>query len=147
RRLMAYGVALFALSWFIHLETTLTPGLIDRAGRFKGSDYVQFYVMGSLVRDGRTGALYDARAHLDEGRRRIAPDLGLYAAHPNYGPQVALAFAPLAALPYAWSLTVFLALSLAAYALSVWIIWRDCEALRPYGRLVAVLAGASPLLL
>lgn len=147
KRLMVWGLGLFAVSWFIHLYTMTTPGLVDRVGRFKGSDYVQFYVMGSLVREGRTEALYDAQAHLAEGRRRIRPDLGLYAAHPNYGPQVALAFVPLAALPYGWSLGVFVAVSALCYAFSVWIIWRDCDALRRHGRLVAVLAAASPLLL
>ena len=147
KRLMAWGAGLFALSWFIHLHTMMTPGLVDRVGRVKGSDYVQFYVMGSLLREGRTDALYDAQAHLAEGRRRIKSDLGLYAAHPNYGPQVALAFVPLAALPYGWSLCAFLAVSTLCYAFSVWIIWRDCDALRRHGRLVAVLAAGSPLLL
>ena len=147
KRLLLWGAALCAVSWFIHLHTMTTPGLVDRVGRFKGADYVQFYVMGSLVREGRTEALYDGQAHLAEGRRQIDPKLGIYAVHPNYGPQVALAFAPLAALPYGWSLAVFLALSTLCYAFSVWIIWRDCEALRGHGRLVAVLALGSPLLL
>jgi alpha-1,2-mannosyltransferase len=147
KRLLVWGLGLLAVSWFIHLQTTMTPGLVDRVGRFKGSDYVQFYVMGSLLGEGRADALYDAHAHLSEGRRRIDPNLGLYAAHPNYGPQVALAFVPLAALPYGWSLAVFLALSGIAYAFSVWIVWRDCDALRRHGRVVAVLAAASPLLL
>lgn len=147
KRLMLWGASLCVLSWFIHLQTTLTPGLVDRAGRIKGSDYIQFYVMGSLVHEGHADALYDAQAHLTEGRRRIDSDLTLYASHPNYGPQVALAFAPLSVLPYLWSLLAFLGLSAAAYAFSVWIIWRDSEALRPHGRVVAVLAAGSPLLL
>src|SRR5574342_1372040 len=147
KRLTIWGAALCALSWFIHLHTTLTPGLVDRVGRFKGSDYVQFYVMGSLMGERRVDALYDAQAHLAEGRRRIHPDLRLYAAHPNYGPQVALAFVPFAALPYGWSLAAFLALSVVGYAISVWIVWRDCERLRRHGRVVAVLAAGSPLLL
>jgi alpha-1,2-mannosyltransferase len=124
-----------------------TPGLVDRAGRFKGSDYVQFYVMGSLARGGRIDALYDAQAHLAEARDRIDPALGLYASHPNYGPQVAMAFRPLAALPYGWSLAVFLTLASFCYAFSVWIVWRECEALREHGAMVALLAAASPLFL
>src|SRR5262245_39041939 len=123
KRLTAWGLGLFAVSWFIHLHTMSKPGLVDRDGRFKGFDYVQFYVMGSLVRDGAAGALYDAQAHVAEGRRRISPDLRLYAAHPNYGPQVALAFVPLAALPYGWSLLAFLTLSVLCYAAGVWMIW------------------------
>ena len=147
KRLMLWGAGLCGLSWFIHLHTMMTPGLVDRVGRLKGSDYVQFYVMGSLVHEGRADALYDPHAHLIEGQRTIHPKLELYAAHPNYGPQVALAFLPLALLPYGWSLAVFLTLSMVCYAIAVWIVWRDCDALRGHGRLVAVLAAGSPLLL
>src|SRR5262245_30866872 len=147
RRLRFWGAALLVLGWGVHIHTMSTPGLVDRAGRFKGSDYTQFYVMGSLARDGRLDALYDSAAHLAEGRARIDPSLGLFAAHPNYGPQIALAFAPLAALPYAASLAVFLTLTTLCYAFSVWLVWRECDALRGHGRLVALLAAASPLYL
>src|SRR5712691_2597703 len=92
KRVMTWGAGLLAVSWFIHLHTMAVPGLVDRIGRFKGTDYIQFYVMGSMVLDGRTDALYDPHAHLEEGRRRIDPDLQFYAVHPNYGPQIALAF-------------------------------------------------------
>ena len=124
-----------------------TPGLVDRAGRFKGTDHIYFYVMGSLMLDGRTEDLYSPEAHLAEGRRRIDPNLRLYQPYSNYGPQIALAFVPLARLPYASSLTVFLLFTGICYILSVWIIWRDLPGLAPYGRLVALLAAASPLFL
>jgi hypothetical protein len=123
-----------------------TPGLVDRAGRFKGTDHIYFYVMGSLMLDGRTEDLYSPEAHIAEGRRRIDSNLRLYQPHSNYGPQVALAFVPLARLSYASSLTVFLLFTAICYSLSVWIIWRDLPGLAPYGRLVALLAAASPLL-
>ena len=123
-----------------------TPGLVDRAGRFKGTDHIYFYVMGSLMLDGRTEDLYSPEAHIAEGRRRIDPNLRLYQPHSNYGPQVALAFVPLARLSYASSLTLFLLFTAICYGLSVWIIWRDLPGLAPYGRLVALLAAASPLL-
>lgn len=146
RRIIVWAAGLLVVSWFIYIHTMMVPGLVDRVGRFKGTDYIQFYVMGSLVLDGRTDAIYDPAAHIEEGRRRIDPQLQLYASHPNYGPQVALAFAPLALLPFAWSLGVFLALAIFCYAISVWIVWRECEALRSYGAVVAVVAAASPLL-
>ena len=147
RRIALWGSGLLVLSWSIYVHTMMVPGLIDRAGRFKGTDYIFFYVMGSLAAEGRMEALYDADAHIAEGRRRIQPDLRLYAGHPNYGPQVALAFIPLARLPFGWSLAVFLALTAICYALSIWILWRECPALRAHGRLVALLAAASPLFL
>jgi hypothetical protein len=147
KRMAVWGTGLLILSWALYIYVMAVPGDIVRAGRFKGTDYIYFYVMGSLLRDGRTDALYDPAAHLAEGRRRITPDLRLYAEHSNYGPQVALAFTPLARLPFAWSLTVFLMLTAAAYALSVWLVWRECAALQGHGRLVALLAAASPLFL
>jgi alpha-1,2-mannosyltransferase len=147
RRLGTWATGLLVLGWGLHIYTMATPGHFDRAGRFKGTDYTQFYVMGSLLLDGRMGAFYDSSEHLAQGRRRIDPNLGVYAAHVNYGPQVALIFAPLATLPYGWSLALFLSLAAGAYALAVWLVWRDCPALHPYGRLVALLATASPLFL
>ena len=144
RRIAVWGTGLFVLTWLINVHTMMVPGLTDRAGRFKGTDYIFFYVFGSLALDGRLDALYDPDVHLAEGRRRIQPDLALYAGHPNYGPQIALAFAPLARLPYGWSLAGFLALTAIAYALSVWMVWRECPALAAHGRVVALLAAASP---
>jgi hypothetical protein len=145
QRLAVWGTALLLLSWSIYIHTMATPGLVDRAGRFKGTDHIYFYVMGSLMLDGRTEDLYRAEAHLAEGRRRIDPTLSLYQPYSNYGPQVALAFAPLARLPYASSLTIFLLFTAICYSLSVWITWRDLPGLARYGRLVALLAAASPL--
>ena len=132
------------LSWFVYVHTTMVPGYVDRAGRFKGSDYIYFYVMGSLISEGRADALYEPAAHLAEGRRRIDPQLTLYAPYSNYGPQVAAAFAPLSRLTFGRSLAVFLILTALAYAASVWLVWRLTPALGPYGALVGILAAGSP---
>ena len=145
RRMAVWGTGLLILSWGLHIYVMAVPGYIDRDGRFKGTDYIQFYVLGSLFNDGRTDALYDGSAHLAEGRRRITPDLRLHAEHVNYGPQLALAFSPLARLRFEWSLAIFLVLTAAVYALAVWLVWRECPALRGHGRLVALLASGSPL--
>jgi alpha-1,2-mannosyltransferase len=139
-----WGTSLTVLSWFVYVHTMMVPGYIDRAGRFKGTDYIYFYVMGSLISEGRAGALYEPDAHLAEGRRRIDPQLNLYAPYSNYGPQVAAAFAPLSRLPFGTSLAVFLILTACAYAASVWLVWRFSPALGPYGALVAILAAGSP---
>ena len=144
-RMALWGTALLVLSWGVYIHTISVPGYIDRAGRFKGSDFTYFYVSGSLALAGRMTALYDSEAHLAEGRRRIYPELALYATNPNYGPQTALAFVPFAMLPFAAALTIFLCLLALAYAMSVWVIWRECPALRGHGILVAVLAAAAPL--
>ena len=139
-----WGTSLMVLSWFVYGHTMMVPGHIDRAGRFKGTDYIYFYVMGSLISEGRAAALYEPDAHLAEGRRRIDPQLNLYAPYSNYGPQVAAVFAPLSRLPFGRSLAVFLILTALAYAASVWLMWTLTPALRPYGALVAILAAGSP---
>jgi len=145
-RLLLWGTSLLFSSWFIYAHTMMVPGYIDRAGRFKGADYIQFYVMGSLVLEGRADDLYDLEAHQTYGRERVHPKAH-YAAHPNYPPQIGLTFAPLALLPFAWSLPLFLLLTTLFYAIGVWMVWRDCPALISHGWLVALLAAASPLFL
>jgi len=145
KRLTVWGTALLLLSWGIYLHTMLVPGLIDRAGRFKGTDHIAFYVMGSLALEGRMDALYDPQANLEEGRRRIDSGLNLFMSHPNYGPQVAIGFAPLATLRYLVSLTLFLTITAAFYGLAVWLVWRELPALRQDLPLIVLLAAASPL--
>jgi hypothetical protein len=139
-----WGTSLTVLSWFVYGHTMMVPGYVDRAGRFKGTDYIYFYVMGSLIAGGRADALYDPGAHLAEGRRRIDPQLNLYAPYSNYGPQVAAAFAPLSRLPFGISLAVFLVLTGLAYAASVRLVWRVIPALRSCGALVGILAAGAP---
>jgi hypothetical protein len=139
-----WGTSVMVLGWFVYVHTMMVPGYVDRAGRFKGTDYIYFYVMGSLISDGRADALYDPDAHLAEGRRRIDPQLNLYAPYSNYGPQVAAAFAPLSRLAFGKSLAIFLVLTAFAYAASVWLVWRLSAALHPYGILVAILAAGAP---
>ena len=133
-----------ALSWFVYAHTMMVPGYIDRAGRFKGTDYIYFYVMGSLMSERRVGALYDPDEHLDEARRRIDPAVNLYATHSNYGPQVAAVFVPLSRLTFGKSLALFLFLTTVAYAASVWWVWSLSPALRPYATQVVVLAAGFP---
>jgi len=141
---MVWGTSLTILSWFIYAHTMMVPGYVDRAGRFKGTDFIYFYVMGSLMADGRADALYDADAHLAEGRRRIDPALNLYAPYSNYGPQVAAAFVPFSKVPFGRSLALFLLLTAAAYAVSIWCVARACPGLAGYGPAVVILAAGSP---
>ena len=144
RRVAVWGTSLMVLSWFVYVHTMAVPGYVDRAGRFKGTDYIYFYVMGSLISEGRADALYDPDAHLAEGRRRIDPRLNLYAPYSNYGPQVAAALAPLSRLTFGRSLAIFLLLTALAYAASVWLVWRVSPALSSYGTLVVILAAGAP---
>ncbi len=63
---------------------------------------------------------------------------------PLYGPQVSLLFAPLAQLRFGWALFVWDLVNACLYALSCWIVWTRCPALRSSGRTVALIAVSLP---
>ncbi len=51
--ILAFGL----LAW--HCYDSATPGLLDRAGRVKAPDFLQFYTYGTLARESRWSSLYD----------------------------------------------------------------------------------------
>jgi hypothetical protein len=142
-RLRAHAVLLALCLWGVFAAGITTPGLRDRSGLLKGSDFLQFYVSGSLARDGRADALYDYRTHVAEALRRVPESRGT-SFLPVYGPQVALLFAPFAALPYGPALAAWLLASALLYALCLVAVFRTCPQLVAHGRMVALLALAYP---
>src|SRR4029077_8920545 len=101
KRIRIHGLLLAVLLWTVYAMDVSTPGLLDRNGLVKGTDFLHFYTLGNLALHGRGDLLYDMRAQAELGRELVAkaPD-SLYV--PLYGPQVSLFFAPLAKLPYGW---------------------------------------------
>jgi len=49
RRIRAYSIIMAAVLWTMWLVDVATPGAIDRLGKIKGTDFLQFYVGGSFV--------------------------------------------------------------------------------------------------
>jgi hypothetical protein len=95
----------------------------DAHGIVKGHDFVHFYTLGVVARSGQLATLYETRP-LNETMWRVVPEArpGLFL--PLYGPQVAVAFAPLAAMPYERAVHVWLVVSLLLYgAAVVGIVW------------------------
>jgi alpha-1,2-mannosyltransferase len=146
-RLYVAAIALLIVSAVAHGQEVITPGLYTRSGDLKGTDFAQFYVMGWLVRSAPIADLYDVDAHRETARHHIDPRLDTHAPYPNYGPQVALIFAPLSTLPYHRSLGLLTFLSVCAYAVAVWLLTRGTLALSREWPLVLLLAAASPALL
>jgi hypothetical protein len=142
-RLRAHAALLALCLWGLFAAGISAPGLRDRSGLLKGSDFLQFYVSGSLVREGRARSLYDYSAHVAEALRRVPESRGT-SFLPVYGPQVALLFAPLAGLRYGAALALWLLASALLYGLCVAAVFRTCPRLAGHGRLVALLALAYP---
>jgi glycosyl transferase family 87 len=127
----------------IFLLNLAGPGLVDRNGQVKGTDFLHFYVIGSLVVDGRDTALYDVETQTATAVKLVPESRNVFYL-PVYGPQVALLYAPLALLPYGWALAVWLGVTALVYGICIAGIWRTCPSLRGEKHLVALLAAASP---
>ena len=139
------AVSLAIGRWGVLAINMMSPGVIARNGHFKGEDYSHFYVLGRLAREGRVEYLYDMA---EQGRYMATaiPGAPLTYFVPVYGPQVALAFSPLAAMPYLPSLALWSAITIAVYFACCGAVTRVCPMLRDRKRDIALLLMASPAL-
>jgi alpha-1,2-mannosyltransferase len=143
KRIRIHGLLLALSLWTIYAVDMSTPGLLDRNGLVKGTDFLHFYTLGRLALQGRGDLLYNMRAQAEMAREFVAnaPD-SLYV--PLYGPQVSLFFAPFARLPYGYALTAWLAANALIYAFCCYAVWKTCPGLQTYRWTVLILAIAFP---
>jgi hypothetical protein len=127
-RLRIHATLMAAALWTVLAFDYSVPGPVDRFGKAKGTDFVHFYVSGSLAREA-PDRLFDFEAHHTRGRA-ITPDANEAIYVPIESPQVALAFAPLTTLPYTAALAVWMVLAGLVYAGAAWLMWTVCPALR-----------------
>jgi len=120
-----------------------TPGLRDRAGNLKGTDFLHLYTLGSLAAAHRGSDLYDMNAQAALAAQRVPEAAGIRYL-PLYPPQVSIFFAPLAHFSYGWALVVWWSCSVAVYGACCYVVWRSCPNLRERGGTVAPLAVAFP---
>lgn len=143
RRLRAHGTILALCLWSVYGWNVATPGLRDRDGNLKGTDFSHLYTLGSVGLAHRTADLYDADAQAELTARRIPAAAGIRYI-PMYPPQISIFFAPLAALPYGAALVIWLVLSALLYGLCCHTLWLACPRLRNEGGTVLLLAIAFP---
>jgi alpha-1,2-mannosyltransferase len=143
RRLRAHGFILALGLWSVYLWNMATPGLLDRAGTLKGTDFLHFYTLGSLALAHRGADLYHMPAQSTLLAQRVPQAAGnLYL--PLYPPQVSLLFAPLARFSYGTALTLWLTLSALIYISCCYCVWRTCPHLRGHCVTALILAAAFP---
>ncbi len=143
KRLRAHGLLLALTLWSLYIWTLATPGLRDRNGNLKGTDFLHFYTLGYLAATHRGTDLYDMNAQAAVAAQRVPQAAGIRYL-PLYPPQVSILFAPLAHFSYAWALTLWWACSAGVYSVCCYSIWRACPNLRHHGGTVAILAVAFP---
>ena len=143
KRLNAHALLLAITLWGIYFWTIATPGLRDRNGNLKGTDFLHFYTLGSLALGHRGSELYDMQSQASLAAQRV-PDATGIRYLPLYPPQVSILFAPLALVSYGWALAVWWLSTVLIYAGCCYWIWRSCPALSNFGATVALAALAFP---
>ena len=129
--------------WIVYAVNISTPGLLDRNGLVKGTDFLHFYTLGTLALHDRGDLLYDMRSQAELARQLVpqAPD-SLYV--PLYGPQVSLLFEPFARLSYGWALTAWLCVNVLIFFFCCYAVWTTCPDLQTHRWIVFILAIAFP---
>jgi alpha-1,2-mannosyltransferase len=143
RRLRAHGTILALCLWSLYVWNIATPGLRDRNGNLKGTDFLHLYTLGSLAVAHRGADLYDMNAQAALAAERVPEAAGIRYL-PLYPPQVSVFFAPLAHLSYGWALILWWGCSAAVYGFCCYSVWSACPSLRNHGGTVALLAVAFP---
>jgi len=143
RRLRAHTLILALCLWSVYLWNIAAPGLRDRAGNLKGTDFLHLYTLGSLALAHRGADLYNMPVQSELAARLVPAAVGIRYL-PLYPPQVSIFFAPFARLPYPWALALWLTLSALIYALCCYSVWRACSGLRDHASTVVILALAYP---
>jgi Glycosyltransferase family 87 len=143
RRVRAQGICLALALWGVYAWVLATPGLRDRNGLIKGTDFLHFYTLGMLA-DGHRGAdLYNMAAQTKLLGERV-PEALHTVYLPLYGPQVSLLFGPFAAVSYAWALITWWVCITALYAACLYAVWKASPNLGKSGGTVFILALAYP---
>jgi hypothetical protein len=132
-----------ATMWTVWLVDMSGGGHTDRLGKVKGTDFLHFYVIGSIAHEGRWEQLFDVQANYTRAQA-VVPGSAETLYIPIESPQIALLFAPLAALRYTVALALWLAVAFALYACSCWLMWPDCKALHAHRYTVVAASVAFP---
>ena len=143
KRLRAHGTILAVCLWSLYAWNVATPGLRDRNGNLKGTDFLHLYTLGSVAAAHRGADLYDMNVQAVLAARRVPAAVGIRYL-PLYPPHVSVFLAPLAHLSYGWALLLWWCGSAVVYGICCYCIWRACPNLRNYGGTVALLAVAFP---
>jgi hypothetical protein len=145
RRVRRFATLLGIVTWTVLALNLIRPGALGWNGHIKGEDYAHFYTLGRLVADGRTDLLYDTSGqstYLTHAIPGAPPTFFI----PVYGPQVALGFLPLGAIPYLPSLILWSAITIAVFWACCLATLRGCSNLAWCRRDVLILIAASPAL-
>lgn len=143
KRVRAHALIIAVCLWTLFVWNLATPGLRDRGGNLKGTDFLHFYTLGIIAAEHRGSELYDINAQAALAAEHV-PQAAEIRYLPLYPPQFSLFFAPLSHFSYVWALAIWWLLSACLYALCCYVTWRACPNLRRHGSTVALAALGFP---
>jgi hypothetical protein len=115
----------------------------DPLGQLKWTDFVFFYTLGDIARNGPVSDLYNPQTLYQHQVARV-PASAPEHYFPVYPPQVALVFAPLANLPYHVAAVLWALVNIVVYGAAVYLAWRPMRRELARYSLVGVAAAAFP---
>jgi hypothetical protein len=117
-RLLAY-CRILAVAYLVTIVVwvALADGWKDRAGNPIGTDFVNVYAAGLMVRDGHAPEVYDWAAHKQVENQVTGYEAAYYGWH--YPPMFLGVAALVALLPYGWALAVYMFGGMAAYIVAL----------------------------
>ncbi len=127
-----------------HLYDASTAGMLDRSGRLKAPDFLQFYTYATLVDRGQGDRLYRDEAHAAIAMETVDPRMRIGGFKPNYSPVIAWAVSPLAQLPYPQAMAAFSLAMSAVYLAATALLVHRAGLVRRDWVTVALAAAAWP---
>ena len=79
----AQATVLCACLSFVYFFNLSSPGMLDRSRQLKGTDFIHFYVPGSVALQGPAHALYDAEALARRPSALVPESTSVYPPHAN----------------------------------------------------------------
>jgi hypothetical protein len=143
KRVRRYALLVAVALWTVLAVDYATQGPLDRLGKIKGTDFVQFYASGSLVLAGHSDRLYDFDT-LEAAIRHAVPAARETIYVPMQSPQLLFALTPFAALPYTAAVTIWMLVIAGLYAVACRTFWTRSANLHGHRREVTYCAVAFP---
>jgi hypothetical protein len=112
---------------FLGLEST--PGMLDRQGRVRGRDFLQFYVAGQIVARGEAHRLYDQQYFIQVQRSLLGADENREPYLSIYPANVALLFSPLSRLSYGNAILIWWLIQAACFLTAGCLLRRTLDPL------------------
>jgi hypothetical protein len=114
-RVTTHAAIAASVVWLMFIFNLSRPGLLDRLGDLKGTDFLQFYAAGTFARAHRIAEMYGVH-QFAEATARAIPGVAGWHYLPVYPPQVALMFWPVAHAPYLTAFAIWTVVNLVLYA-------------------------------